>query len=254
MSLRRFLILCLCLIAPALGIAPAGAWAADPVAVADPVVTLQSPGSLWLGQTVTLRVTVAPALPGGLVTVEDYVGGAWVSVPGASGPLDEASQFTVKWRPETYGYIHLRARLAPGADYAGGVSATRRVVVNRPNRHHVLYRYPHYIVIVVHEYRLYYYEHGALRRSFNVALGRPGYPTPLGHFWIWGKIRPAGGAMGSCAMYYHHNIAIHGTNQPYLLNDPLPRNYSHGCARMYNSMALWLYARCPLGTPVHNIR
>ena len=49
-------------------------------------------------------------------------------------------------------------------------------------------------------------------------------------------------------------IAIHGTNQPYLLNDPLPRNYSHGCARMYNRQALWIYYRCPRGTTVHNIR
>ena len=49
-------------------------------------------------------------------------------------------------------------------------------------------------------------------------------------------------------------VAIHGTDQPYLLNDPLPREYSHGCARMYNTQALWLYARCPVGTTVRNLR
>jgi lipoprotein-anchoring transpeptidase ErfK/SrfK len=67
---------------------------------------------------------------------------------------------------------------------------------------------------------------------------------------------PGGGALGACVMFYHQpgGIAIHGTNQPYLLNDPLPRNYSHGCARMYNAQALWLFARCPLSTPVHNFR
>ena len=71
------------------------------------------------------------------------------------------------------------------------------IIVNQPNRHHVLYKYAHYIVIVRHEFRLYYYEHGALVRGFDVALGRPGYRTPLGHFRIYGKRKPAG---VSCAI------------------------------------------------------
>jgi lipoprotein-anchoring transpeptidase ErfK/SrfK len=252
MSLRRILILSLCLIAPALGIAPSGAWAASPEAAADSVVTLQAPGSLWLGDTVTLRVTVEPAIPGGAVVVESEVDGAWAPVAG--GSLNAASRLSVAWAPDTYGFFRLRARLEAGADHGAGVSATRRVVVNRPNRHDVPYRFDHYIVIVVHEYRLYYYEHGTLRRSFNVALGRPGYPTPIGYFRIRAKRRPGGGALGACVMYYHNSIAIHGTDQSYLLNDPLPRNYSHGCARMYNRQALWLYYHCPRGTTVHNIR
>ena len=57
-------------------------------------------------------------------------------------------------------------------------------------------------------------------------------------------------------MYYRHQgaIAIHGTNQAYLLSRPVPRDFSHGCARMHNREALWLYARVPLGTKVHNLR
>jgi Uncharacterized protein conserved in bacteria len=56
-------------------------------------------------------------------------------------------------------------------------------------------------------------------------------------------------------MYYRRQggIAIHGTNEPWLLSR-FPRPFSHGCARMYNAQALWLYARCPRGTRVHNIR
>ena len=106
-------------------------------------------------------------------------------------------------------------------------------------------RYAHYIVIVRHEYRLYYYEHGALVRGFDVALGRPGYRTPLGYFHIYGKRKPAGGALGACAMFYRHlgGIAIHGTDQPYLIRRPVPRDFSHGCARMLNRQVLWLYAR-----------
>ncbi|MCX6364576.1 MAG: L,D-transpeptidase [Actinobacteria bacterium] len=253
MWLRPLLLLSLCLIAPALGIAPAGAWAASPGAAPEPVVTLKAPSSLWLGDTVTLRVTVEPAIPGAAVVVESMVDGAWA--PLAGGSLDEASRLSLAWQPDTYGYVRLRASLEAGLDYAAAVSATKRVVVNRPNKHDVPYRFAHYVVIVVHEYRLYYYEHGRNVRTFNVALGRPGYHTPIGSFHIYAKRRPAAGPLGACVMYYHQpgGIAIHGTDQPYLLKR-FPRPFSHGCARMYNSQALWLYARCPRGTPVHNIR
>jgi lipoprotein-anchoring transpeptidase ErfK/SrfK len=254
MTLRRLLLLVLCLLALAVGIAPAGAWASGQGAVAEPVVTLRAPESLWLGDTVTLRVTVEPALPGGVVAIESKVDGAWTPV--AVGTLGETPRLSVPWTPAAYGYVRLRASLEPGVDRAAAVSATHRVVVNRPNKHDVPYRFAHYIVIVVHEYRLYYYEHGKIVRAFNVALGRPGFPTPIGRFHIYAKRRYPGGALGACVMYYRQpgGIAIHGTNEAYLLNDPLPRNYSHGCARMYNSQALWLYARCPRGTQVHNIR
>ena len=254
MSRRRVLLLVLCLIAPALGIAPLGAAAAGPGVAADPVVTLQAPQGLWLGHIIRLRVTVAPVLPGGAVVVEREVAGGWTPVAG--GALDEASRVSVFWTPDTYGFFRLRASLAAGVDHAAGVSPIRRVVVNRPNKHFVPYRYPHYIVIVIHEYRLYYYERGVMVRRFNVALGRPGYRTPVGTFHIWGKRKPGGGPLGACVMFYtrQRGLAVHGTDQPYLLNDPLPRDYSHGCARMYNSQALWLYARCPVGTTVQNLR
>ncbi len=253
MQLRRIVVLLLCLIAPALAVAPAGAWAAGPGAAAAPSVTLQAPRSLWLGDTVTLMVTVSPAVPGGLVAIEREEAGKWV--PLAGGALDETSRLSVVWEPDAFGFVRLRASLAAGSEYAAGVSATRKLVVNRPNKHDVPYRFAHYIVIVVHEYKLYYYEHGENMRTFRVALGRPGYRTPIGRFHIYARRRPGGGPLGACVMYYHQpgGIAIHGTDEPGLLGR-FPRPFSHGCARMYNSQALWLYARCPRGTPVHNIR
>jgi lipoprotein-anchoring transpeptidase ErfK/SrfK len=141
------------------------------------------------------------------------------------------------------------------AGHVAGGSAASRVIVNRPNAHSVPYKFAHYIVIVVHEYRLYYYEHGEMVRAFKVALGRPGFPTPIGRFHIYGKRRPAGGALGACAMFYRRSggIAIHGTDQPWLLSR-FPRAFSHGCARMRNDQALWLYYRCSVGTTVRNFR
>jgi lipoprotein-anchoring transpeptidase ErfK/SrfK len=254
MTLRRLFLSSFCLVAPVLLMVPAGARAADgSVTAAAPVVTLQAPRSLWLGDTVTLKVTASPAAPGGAVVMESKVAGAWAPIAG--GTLDEASRLSVAWQPDTYGFFRLRARLEAGVDHAAGDSATRRVIVNRPNKHDVPYRFAHYIVIVVHEYRLYYYSHGKNVRTFHVALGRPGYRTPIGRFRVYAKRRHPGGALGACVMYYRRQggIAIHGTDQPWLLSR-FPRPFSHGCARMYNAQALWLYARCPRGTQVQNIR
>lgn len=237
---------------------PAGATV--PAASADvrvtvrPRVTLSFPPGMWLGETVLLRGAVAPAhAAGSSVLIERKVAGVWQAL--LTTTLDDFSRFALRWTPEEYGYYRLRARVESDEGHDSGSSASLLLTVNRPNAHDVPMRYAHYIVIVRHEYRLYYYEHGALVRGFDVALGRPGYRTPLGLFHIYGKRKPAGGALGACAMFYRHEggIAIHGTNQPGLLRRPIPRDFSHGCARMLNRHALWLYARVPVGTSVHNL-
>jgi lipoprotein-anchoring transpeptidase ErfK/SrfK len=227
---------------------------ADVSVQVSPLVTASFPASRWLGGSVTLRGAVAPAHPGGTVVIQRRVAGVWQ--PFTTVTLGADSRFALSWKPDTFGFYRLRAEMDADADHAAGASAPGLVIVNRPNAHHVPLRYAHYIVIVRHEYRLYYYEHGVLVRGFNVALGRPGFRTPLGYFRIFYKIEPAGGALGACAMYYRHRgaIAIHGTNEQWLLSRPVPRDFSHGCARMYNSQALWLYARVPKGTHVHNLR
>ncbi len=224
-----------------------------PPHIVVPRVALHVPGGLWAGDEVTLEVAVDPVLPGEPVVVEALRGDVWTVE--ATGTLDAASRARLRWRSETYGEVRLRASIAEGAGHTGAVSQEHGVVVNRPNKHDVPYRFAHYIVIVVHEYRLYYYEHGRVVRAFDVALGRPGFRTPLGTFHVYGKRKPAGGALGACAMFYRHlgGIAIHGTNEPGLLRR-FPRPFSHGCARMYNSQALWLYARVPTGTTVRNLR
>jgi lipoprotein-anchoring transpeptidase ErfK/SrfK len=219
-----------------------------------PRLTFSVASSLWPGETLVMRGSVAPAHPAGtMVVIDRKVDGVWQ--PFLTAALDTSTRFAVRWTPAEYGYYRLRARMDADAEHGPGVSASRTVVVNRPNAHDVPMRYAHYIVIVRHEYRLFYYEHGVLVRGFDVALGRPGYRTPLGLFRIYGKRKPAGGALGACAMFYRRQggIAIHGTNQPYLIRRPVPRAFSHGCARMLNRQVLWLYARVPVGTRVHNL-
>ena len=222
-----------------------------------PRVYLSSARTVWIppGGTFRLRGRVEPAHPGGTALIDRRLNdGTWIQV--ASTTLGADSRFSFSWAPRRFGTVRLRARMAFDADHASGFSAPRKVVINRKNRHMVPHKYAHYIVIVRHEYKLYYYERGKMVRSFRVALGRPGYPTPIGLYSIYHKRKPGGGAaMGSCAMFYRRagGIAIHGTNQAYLLKR-FPRRFSHGCARMYNSEALWLYYRCPKGTPVRNYR
>ncbi len=187
------------------------------------------------------------------MTIDRRVGAAWEPV--VSGTLDSGSRYAIPWTPSEFGYYRLRARSDADAGHEAAASASKRVVVNRPNAYHVPLQYAHYLVNVRHEYKLYYYEHGVLVRSFIVALGRPGYRTPLGYFHIYAKRKPAGGAVGACAMCYCHQgaIAIHGTNEPWLLSRPVPRDFSHGCTRMHNREVLWLFARVPPGTRVHNL-
>ena len=216
-------------------------------------VTISSPKEPWLGHIVRLSGAVAPAHPGAPVTIQRREDGVWQSL--ATTTLGDDARFLVRWQPTEAGRYRLRARMEADADHGVSASPTMLVIVNQPNPHHVLYKYAHYIVIVRHEFRLYYYEHGTLVRGFNVALGRPGYRTPLGHFRIYGKRKPAGGALGACAMYYRARgaIAIHGTDEPWLIRRRPPRDFSHGCARMLNRQVLWLYARVPVGTRVHNL-
>jgi lipoprotein-anchoring transpeptidase ErfK/SrfK len=54
------------------------------------------------------------------------------------------------------------------------------------------------------------------------------------------------GMLGTTAMYLEEDIAVHGTNNPELLGQPV----SHGCIRMTNEAARRLYHEVEVGTPV----
>lgn len=54
------------------------------------------------------------------------------------------------------------------------------------------------------------------------------------------------GMLGTTAIYLEEDIAVHGTNAPELLGQPV----SHGCIRMTNEAARRLYHEVEIGTPV----
>ena len=137
-------------------------------------------------------------------------------------------------------------------DHLEGASPVRRVQVVKPNPYNVPLDAKGIVVVDISQYRLRFYSYGTLLKSFPCVTGRPSLPTPIGHFSIYARGMWPGGPYGARIMSYHPPCAIHGTNEPWLL-ERFPRNFSHGCTRLANANAIWLYDHAPLGTPVWNV-
>ena len=96
--------------------------------------------------------------------------------------------------------------------------------------------------------------------SDTVAVGTERTPTPLGSFFVDGWVSldgrgPYGAGQLSVAGFSNvltsfgggvGQIALHGTNRPELLGQPV----SNGCVRMDNDTVTRIAALAPLGTPV----
>ena len=108
-----------------------------------------------------------------------------------------------------------------------------------------------------------------LSKTYGVAVGMPGYPTPTGRFSISNKaVNPAWTAPNSpwAGAYANETVAggsaenplkarwmgivngvgIHGTGAPWSIGS----RASHGCIRMTVPDVIDLYPRVPVGTPV----
>jgi lipoprotein-anchoring transpeptidase ErfK/SrfK len=98
-------------------------------------------------------------------------------------------------------------------------------------------------------------------RSWTVAVGAPGTPTPTGRFFVTVKLRPpqissvygvwALGLSGYSEVHEQFGtgdgqIALHGTSNTSLLGSAV----SNGCVRMDNGAISSLAETLPLGTPV----
>jgi hypothetical protein len=98
-------------------------------------------------------------------------------------------------------------------------------------------------------------------RSWRVAVGAAGTPTPTGQFFVTVKLRPpqisttyGAWALGLSGYSEVHQtfgtgdgqIALHGTYKPWLIGEPV----SNGCVRMDNETIGLLADTLALGTPV----
>jgi hypothetical protein len=202
------------------------------------------------GQPLDVLAHVRPAAAGETVTLEGSNGGPFRLLRrlrvGAGGAV--AATVTVptggRWR------FRVAAAARPGID-DGGEAVSAPVAISGINPHHVPASAAHYIVQVIHEAQIYYYEHGRLIRIFPVVFGKPSTPSPVGSFRVYAKGPGPRAAFGPLVLWYSGNYGIHGTDQEYLLAEKW-RYYSHGCTRNYNANITWLYPRVPVGTPVLN--
>jgi L,D-transpeptidase catalytic domain len=119
----------------------------------------------------------------------------------------------------------------------------------------------HLLVVVDRERRqMSFYSRGRRIWTAPVGVGKPGTPTPAGHFWIDERFKIANPSSG----YYPYAfgttdystlsdwpgggvVGIHG---PYYEPQGIPGYISHGCIRLRVSDDFWLAGHLQLGTPL----
>jgi hypothetical protein len=214
-------------------------------------LTVVAPKPLFEKQDVRYTVTVRPAAPGETVQLVRWAAGGWVAFKDLT--LDGESQASARLAAGAPGRLAVRAQTASAVEHLAAHSLPwKSTVYDRRNPYGVPTSIPRLILVDLSQYKLYYHEHGNVVRVFDCVLGRPSLPTPPGHYKIYAKDPHMGGPYGPFRMRYLGLYAIHGTNEPWLL-DRFPRNYSHGCTRLANANITWLYSRVHVGTPVWNV-
>lgn len=105
------------------------------------------------------------------------------------------------------------------------------------------------IVVDIDQRRLTIYRDGRKLRTFPVAAGRPGEPSPVGEWRVRDIAHWPGGPFG--ARWFGLNVpwgsyGIHGTNNP----GSIGTYASLGCIRMFNEHVVTLDDLVAVGTPV----
>jgi len=182
--------------------------------------------------------------------------------------------------PSEVGIVVEGSRLGDRIDHALlGLAPTRSVHV--PTLHtdpaittaNLAARYPAYIVVVRSDFRLRFYEHLKLAKTYEIAVGMEGLETPAGLYHIqWEQVDPpwyvpkkawAGALAGTVVppgpadplkarfMAFDGGAGIHGIDPSEYSS--IGHDASHGCVRMRIPDVIALYGRSPVGTPVYVI-
>ncbi len=134
-------------------------------------------------------------------------------------------------------------------------------------------KYPAFIVIDRGAFRLRFYEHLKLAKTYEIAVGMEGLETPAGlHKIEWEQTNPpwyvpkkawAGALAGTVVppgpadplkarfMSFDGGAGIHGIDPSEY--STIGHDASHGCVRMRIPDVIALYSRSPVGTPVYII-
>jgi lipoprotein-anchoring transpeptidase ErfK/SrfK len=134
-------------------------------------------------------------------------------------------------------------------------------------------KYPAYIVIDRSSFKLRFYSHLKLSKTFEIAVGMEGLETPAGlHKIEWEQVNPpwyvpkkawAGALAGTVVppgpadplkarfMSFEGGAGIHGIDPSEY--STIGHDASHGCVRMRIPDVIDLYGHSPVGTPVYII-
>jgi lipoprotein-anchoring transpeptidase ErfK/SrfK len=134
-------------------------------------------------------------------------------------------------------------------------------------------KYPAYIVINRGTFRLRFYDHLTLSKTYEIAVGMEGLETPAGlHHIEWEQVDPpwyvpkkawAGALAGTVVppgpsdplkarfMSFEGGAGIHGIDPSEYSS--IGHDASHGCVRMRIPDVIDLYSHSPVGTPVYII-
>ncbi len=191
--------------------------------------------------------------------------------PGGEGleQVPAASGLSVENRKLAAGIQH--ALVARGD--ARSISVPARSVKPAITTAQLAEKYPAYIVVNRDEFKLRFYEHLKLAKTYEVAVGMEGLETPAGlHHIEWEQVDPpwyvpkkawAGKLAGTVVppgpddplkarfMSIEGGAGIHGIDPSEY--DSIGHDASHGCVRMRIPDVIALYEKSPVGTPVYII-
>lgn len=153
------------------------------------------------------------------------------------------------------------------------VSVPVRTVKPRVTTAQLAAKYPAYIVVDRSTFRLRFYNHLKLEKTYEVAVGMEGLETPAGlHHIEWEQVNPpwyvpkkawAGALAGTVVppgpadplkarfMSIEGGAGIHGIDPSEYSS--IGHDASHGCVRMRIPDVIELYSKTPVGTPVYII-
>jgi lipoprotein-anchoring transpeptidase ErfK/SrfK len=183
-------------------------------------------------------------------------------VPGQDGR-------SVSWRELAAAIDRTVAGRTPGRTVMVPVHQTKPAITTSQLASH----YPAYIVIDRAAFKLRFYDHLKLSKSFEIAVGMEGLETPSGlHKIEWEQVNPpwyvpkkawAGALAGTVVppgpgdplkarfMSFEGGAGIHGIDPSEYSS--IGQNASHGCVRMRIPEVIDLYSHSPVGTPVYII-
>jgi lipoprotein-anchoring transpeptidase ErfK/SrfK len=164
-------------------------------------------------------------------------------------------------------------RALTGATVSRTVAVPARVLRPAVTTAQLAAKYPAYIVIDRATFRLRFYEHLKLAKTYEIAVGMEGLETPAGLYKIqWEQVDPpwyvpkkawAGSLAGTVVppgpadplkarfMSFNGGAGIHGIDPSEYSS--IGHDASHGCVRMRIPDVIALYSRSPVGTPVYVI-